>query len=104
MAYAVSRRTREIGIRMALGARAVQLLAPLFGRTIILCIIGLTIRTLMTLVAGKLLSAILYDVSPYDPITYLTALLLMTAVALAASWNPARRAIQIDPATTLREQ
>lgn len=104
MAYAVSRRTREIGIRMALGARAVQLLAALFGRTIILCIIGLTIGTLMTLVAGKLLSAILYGVSPYDPITYLSALLLLTAVALAASWNPARRAIQIDPATTLREQ
>jgi predicted permease len=104
MAYAVSRRTREIGIRMALGAQPVEVLSPIFGQTIVLCVIGFAIGTLVTLVAGKLLSAILYGVSPYDPITYITALLLMTAVAVAASWNPAHRAIHIDPATTLREQ
>lgn len=104
MAYAVSRRTREIGIRMALGAQPLQVLSPLFGRTVTLCAVGLTVGTLMTLVAGKLLSAILYGVSPHDPITYVTALLLMSAVALAAAWNPAHRAIHIDPATTLREQ
>ncbi len=104
MAYSVARRTREIGIRMALGAKPGQVLSSVLRRTFILCAIGIVIGTLVTLVSGRLLSAILYGVSPRDPATYATALLLMLAVALAACWNPAARAIHIDPARTLREQ
>jgi predicted permease len=104
MAYSVSRRTHEIGIRMALGAQPFQVVSSIFGRTLLLCAIGISLGTIVTLVAGKLLSAILYGFSPYDPVSYIIALLLMTAVALAASWNPATRAIRIDPAHSLREQ
>ncbi len=56
------------------------------------------------LAAGRLLSAILYAVSPSDPMTYATAILLMAVVALLACWNPATRAVHIDPARTLREE
>ncbi len=104
MAYAVSRRTREIGIRMALGAKPVQVLSAVFRRTVVLCAVGISIGAIITLVAGRLLSAVLYGVSPRDPATYAVAVLLMASVALLASWNPAARAIHIDPARTLREE
>jgi ABC-type antimicrobial peptide transport system permease subunit len=104
MSYAVSRRTREIGIRMALGARPAQVLSTVLKRTLILCAAGISIGTIATLAAGRLLTAILYGVSPRDPATYTAAILLMAAVALVASWNPAARAVHIDPARTLREQ
>ncbi|MGH9572685.1 MAG: FtsX-like permease family protein, partial [Candidatus Acidiferrales bacterium] len=104
MAYAVSRRTHEIGIRMALGAQPVQVLSSVFRRTFVLCAAGISIGTLVTLAAARLLSAVLYGVSPRDPTTYILAILLMIVVAVLASWNPAARAIHIDPARTLREQ
>jgi len=103
VAYAVSRRTHEIGIRMALGARPVQVLSSVLARTLVLCVAGISIGTLITLAAARLLSAILYGVSPRDPATYVTAVLLFTAVGLLACWSPAARAIRIDPARTLRE-
>jgi len=104
MSYAVSRRTCEIGIRMALGARPAQVLSTVLKRTLVLCAAGISIGTIATLAAGRTLAAVLYGVSPRDPATYAAAILLMAAVALIASWNPAVRAIHIDPARTLREQ
>ncbi|MDQ2712758.1 MAG: ABC transporter permease [Acidobacteriota bacterium] len=104
MAYAVSRRTREIGIRMALGARREQVLGFVLRRSAILFLIGIISGTALTFAFSRLLSTILYGISPHDPITYLYALLLMGSVALIASWYPARRAISIDPARTLREE
>jgi predicted permease len=104
MSYAVSRRTREIGIRMALGARPAQVLSAVLKRTLVLCAAGLSIGIGVTLAAGRMLGAILYGVSPRDPTTYAVAIALMAGVAFVASWNPAARAIHIDPARTLREQ
>ncbi len=104
MAYAVSRRTREIGIRMALGAQPVQVLRSLFLRTFLLCGAGLLIGTMVTILAARLLSAVLYGVSPRDPATYIGALAVMLAVALLAAWLPATQAVHTDPASTLREQ
>lgn len=104
MAYAVARRTREIGIRMALGARSGQVLSSVFGRTLVLCAAGISIGTGITLFAGRLLSAVLYGVSPRDPATYVTAIVLMIGVACLAAWNPAARAIRINPALTVREE
>jgi predicted permease len=104
MAYAVARRTREIGIRMALGARPLQVLSSVLRRTLVLCAVGISIGAIITLAAARLLSAILYGVSPRDPATYATAILLMALVALLACWNPAARSIRIDPARTLREE
>lgn len=104
MAYAVARRTREIGIRMALGARSGQVLSSVFGRTLVLCAAGISIGTGVTLFAGRLLSAVLYGVSPRDPATYVIAVVLMVGVACLAAWNPAARAIRINPALTIREE
>jgi predicted permease len=104
MAYAVARRTREIGIRMALGARPRLVLSSLLRRTLVLCAAGVVTGALATLAAAPLLSSILYGISPRDPVTYATAILLMAIVALLACWNPAARAIHIDPARTLREE
>jgi predicted permease len=104
MAYTVARRTREIGIRMALGARPNQVLCSVLRRTLALCTIGVAMGALVTVAVGKVLSAVLYGVSPRDPLTYATAILLMALVALLACWNPANRAIRIDPARTLREE
>jgi ABC-type antimicrobial peptide transport system permease subunit len=69
-----------------------------------LCGAGISIGTLITLGAARLLSAILYGVSPRDPATYITAVLLLTAVGVLACWNPAAKAMQIDPARVLREE
>jgi len=104
MAYSAARRMREIGIRMALGARPSQVLSSVLRRTVVLCAIGLSIGITITLAVGRLLSAVLYGISPRDPLTYITAVLMMGAVALLAAWNPAARAIHVDPARTLREQ
>ncbi len=104
MAYAVARRTREIGIRMALGARPGEVLSSIFRRTLIVSAIGVSAGTLAALAAGRLLSAILYGISPRDPLTYAAAILLIALVALIACWSPATRAIRIDPVTTLREE
>jgi putative ABC transport system permease protein len=104
MAFAVSRRTREIGIRMAIGAKPQQVLSAVLKRTVILCTTGLVAGTGITLASAQLLSFVLYGISPRDPLTYVTALLLTLAVAFAAVWQPALRAIRINPATTLREQ
>jgi ABC-type antimicrobial peptide transport system permease subunit len=104
MAYAVARRTREIGIRMALGARPGRVLSSVLKRTLVLCAVGVSLGALVTLAAGRLLAGVLYGVSPRDPVTYATAILLMSLVALLACWSPAARAIRIDPARTLREE
>ncbi len=104
LSYAVSRRSREIGIRMALGARAGEVLQLILRRTVTLCFIGALTGTALAFGSARLFSAVLYGISPRDPITYVVALLLMTAIAVVACWYPARRAIRIDPAQTLREQ
>jgi predicted permease len=104
VAYAVSRRTREIGIRMALGARAGLVLSSVLRRTLVLCAIGVCAGTLATLAAGRLLGAVLYGVSPRDPGAYTIAVLLMGLVTALACWQPAARAVRIDPSRTLREE
>lgn len=104
VAYSVARRMREIGIRMALGARPGQVLSSVLRRIVLLCAAGISVGTVVALAAGRLLSAVLYGISPRDPGTYAIALAVMTTVALVACWNPAARAIRVDPARTLREQ
>jgi ABC-type antimicrobial peptide transport system permease subunit len=104
MAHVVSRRTREIGIRMALGARPGTILSSILKRTFLLCGIGVLVGAVVTLAAGRALTAVLYGVSSRDPMTYATAISLMAVVALVACWNPASRAVRIDPAQTLREE
>jgi len=102
--YAVSRRTREIGIRVALGAGTGQVLQLVLRRTLTLLLTGMALGAALALAAGPLLQAVLYGVGPRDPLTYLLAFLLMASVAALACWYPARRAMKIDPASALREE
>ena len=102
MAYAVSRRTREIGIRMALGAAPMQVARVVLTRTAKLLAVGIAIGFALAFAGGEFFSVILYGISAHDPLTYLCAIALMAAVAFIACWVPARRAIHIDPRTALR--
>ncbi len=102
MAYAVSRRIREIGIRMALGAAPRQVARAVLTRTAKLLAVGIAIGFAMAFAAGNFFSQILYGISAHDPFTYVSAAALMAVVAFVACWAPARRAIHIDPLTALR--
>jgi predicted permease len=104
MAYAVSRRTREIGIRMALGAAPLQVARTVLARTAMMLAVGVGIGLAMAFAGGKFFSLILYGISAHDPTTYLCAMALMSVVAFIACWLPARRAIQVDPVNALRTE
>jgi predicted permease len=102
MAYAVSRRTREIGIRMALGAAPAQVARMVLTRTAKLLAVGIAVGFAISFAAGEFFSVLLYGIGAHDPLTYLFAIALMAAVAFLACWAPARRAIHVDPLTALR--
>ena len=104
VAYAVARRTREIGIRMALGADAGQVLGTILARTAVLSLIGAAAGTAIALAASRSLSAVLYGVGSNDPRTFAVALLLMAGICGFSCWLPARRALRIDPSRSLREE
>jgi len=104
MAYAVSRRTREIGIRMALGAAPSQVARVVLKRTAMLLVVGIAIGFALAFAAGKFFDQILYGISAHDPVTYLCAIALMAVVAFVACWVPARRAIKLDPLIALRAE
>ena len=104
MSYAVKRRTREIGIRMALGARPGDVLRLVVGQGMRLALIGLAIGIAGALLATRVMGRLLYGVRPTDPPTFATITLLLAGVALAASWLPARRAVRTDPTLALREE
>ena len=104
VAYSVSRRTREIGIRIAIGASRGHVFSVVLRRTAMLLSIGSILGMLAATVAGGLFAPILYGVNPKDPATFVAAVALMVLVTFAASWLPARRAITLDPLTALRQE
>jgi putative ABC transport system permease protein len=101
-AYAVARRTREIGIRMALGARADTVLWMVLRDGAVMLSLGLLLGLGLAVATGRLLGRLLYGVSALDPVAFTTAPLLLAATALLACWLPARRATRIDPMVALR--
>ena len=102
MSYAVSRRTREIGIRAALGARPLDILRLVLNQGMRLTVIGLALGLTASLAGARVFSSLLYDVSTTDPLTFLCVILLLAGVALAACLVPARRATRVDPMNALR--
>jgi predicted permease len=104
MAYAVSRRRREIGIRIAIGATHRQVMALVLRRTAILLSVGAVVGSSAALTIGDLVSPVLYDVSPRDPAAIAIACLLMSAVALTAAWLAAMRAARVEASSALRAE
>jgi predicted permease len=102
MAYAVSRRTREIGIRIALGAAPSQVARAVLTRTAIMLAVGVAVGLVLAFSGGTFFSQILYGIGAHDPLTYLCAIALMAVVAFVASGGPARRAMKVEPMTALR--
>ena len=102
LSYEVTQRTREIGIRMALGARPPDVLRIVVRQGVGLSVVGAIIGILVALGATRYLASLLYGVRPFDPPTFLAVALLLSLVALAACYIPARRASRVDPMVALR--
>jgi putative ABC transport system permease protein len=102
MRYTTTQRTREFGIRVAVGADARAVLALVLRQGVTAIAIGLAVGIPAALALTRLMRSILFGVSPHDPIVYVAATVLLTAVGLLASWLPARRAARIDPMEALR--
>ncbi|MFP3939927.1 MAG: ABC transporter permease [Thermoanaerobaculia bacterium] len=104
IAYAVGRRRREMGVRFALGARPREVIALVLRDGMALVGVGAAVGLALAAAAGRLLSGVLYGVSPLDPVTFGAAVALLAAVALAANYLPASRAARTDPVEVLREE
>lgn len=102
LAYRVSRRTAEIGVRMAVGAQRHQILGMVLLESLVVSLAGIIIGLPIAFGSGRLLRSMLFDLTPGDPITFVCALLGLTLVALVASLIPARRAASVDPMVALR--
>jgi ABC-type lipoprotein release transport system permease subunit len=104
LAYDVARRTREIGIRMALGARGIEVRALVVKDVALLAGIGSALGVASAAASGRLLQAILFGTTAWDPLVYTSALAVLVIVALAAAYLPARRASRVDPMVALRQE
>jgi ABC-type antimicrobial peptide transport system permease subunit len=101
-AFAVSRRTHEIGLRIALGAHPRGVPALLISQATRLIVCGLVIGITASLALTRLMSGLLYGVSPADPLTLAAVSVVLASTGALASWIPARRAMSVDPMTALR--
>jgi predicted permease len=104
MAYAVARRTSEIGVRMALGAQGRQVLAMILGETALLAGAGVAIGIAAAAGLSRYIRSMLYGLQPSDPLTFAGAVLLLLVIALLAGWRPARKASRLDPMVALRHE
>jgi ABC-type antimicrobial peptide transport system permease subunit len=102
MSYAVSQSTRELGLRMALGAGVSDLMRLVMSRGLTLTAAGITVGAAAAFLLTRLMSNLLYKVSPRDPLAFASAFLILTIVALIACFLPAWRATRIDPVRALR--
>jgi predicted permease len=103
-AYAVSRRTREIGVRMALGAQPLQVVRLVLGKTTLLLVLGSVVGLTLALAAGQVIASVVYGARPRDPLVLLSVWGSIALIALSAAWSPARRATRVDPLVALRHE
>jgi predicted permease len=103
-AYAVARRTREIGIRIALGAKPGEVVRMILREGLVMTLSGVALGFLLALGVGRLFSSMLYQVSPVDPVVFTLAPCVLLSAALVACWLPARRAASIEPMQALRSE
>ncbi len=104
VSYSVGQRVHEIGIRMALGAGRLQIAGMILRQASLMVLAGLLVGIPAAMGVARLLRSQLYGLVPYDPITILFAVSLLTAVGLLASYLPARRAMRVDPMVALRHE
>lgn len=104
ISYMVARRRNEIGVRMALGADRARVIRLVLREAMLLLGMGLAAGILITLWAGRAASSLLFELKPYDPVSIAGAVLLLSAVALIASYGPARSAAALEPMIALREE
>jgi ABC-type antimicrobial peptide transport system permease subunit len=103
-AYSVSRRMRQLGIRMALGAQRKQILQAALGRAFRLLALGSGAGLVLGILASRVLASIVYEATPRDPLVLMGVVFAMSLLGLLASWIPAQRALAVDPLILLREE
>jgi putative ABC transport system permease protein len=104
LSYSVEQRTQEIGVRMALGAQARQVLGMVLGQGARLVAVGLVLGVVGALALRRILAGMLFGVAPTDPTIFASVVVVLSAVSLAACYLPARRATRISPMVALREE
>lgn len=102
--YSVSKRFKEFGIRVALGAQSVQLIRVALGRPLVILLTGSAAGLILGALASKLLASIVYQATPYDPVVLIGVMLTMTVLGVLATWIPAQRTLHIHPSSLLREE
>jgi ABC-type antimicrobial peptide transport system permease subunit len=103
-AYSVSRRMKELGIRVALGAGRARVMQSAVGRPLGLLLGGLAVGLMLAVMAKPLMRRIVYQAEPRDPLVLLGVLVTMALIGVAAAWIPARRALRVDPSRLMREE
>ena len=103
-AYSVSKRLRELGIRMALGAQRKEVLRAALGRAVKLLAIGSAAGLVLGILASRVLAFIVYQATPRDPLVLAGVVVAMALLGVVAAWIPAQRALSIDPLRLLREE
>src|SRR5262249_11578554 len=104
VAWSVAQRTQEIGVRMALGARAEDVVRHVVAQGMAPALVGVAIGLAAALALGRTLAGLLFGIGPSDPATFVAVALVLLGVAFLASFAPARRAARLDPVTTLRQE
>jgi ABC-type antimicrobial peptide transport system permease subunit len=104
ISYSVSRRTRELGIRVALGAEPGSVLGMILRQALVLTLIGIAVGVPCALATARLITHLLFNVTPYDPVTLVLVSLVLLAVGALAGYIPAQRAMRVDPVVALRHE